>query len=213
MTGFVTGYATITSLNILFLGVQHGCALFKYVGYKLEHLIDENEFHQEEIPISKIYEKIRQRIIISIKLHKRTFEYMDFMNSICAYFFLIALMFEVLIIGMDFFKLQSTADIFQSKRNLLLLIVYIPGSLLVIYLTCRMGQDVLDSSENVLEKARMVPWYLLPPKMQKAAILIMIRSKKPCYLTIGKIFVSSHLFFTSIVRTAMSYATMAHSLR
>ncbi|XP_043504909.1 odorant receptor 10a-like [Polistes fuscatus] len=212
MTGFVTGCVTIMSLNILFFGVQHGCALFEYVGYKLEHLIDENEFNQEA-PISKIYEKIRQRIVSNINLHKRALEYMDCINSISSYFFFIAMIFEVLVIGVDFFILQTTTDIFQSKNKLILLIIYIPGSVMVIYLTCKMGQKVLDSSENVLEKARMVPWYLLPPNMQKAAMLIMIRSKKPCYLTIGKIFISSHQFFTSIVRTAMSYATMAHSFR
>ncbi|KAF7391616.1 hypothetical protein HZH68_011159 [Vespula germanica] len=129
---FRNGFATVTSLNLLFYGVQHGCALFEYVGYKLEHLIDENEFNQD-IPISRIYEKIHQRIINNVNLHKRAIE-------------------------------------------------------------------------------RMVPWYLLTPTMQKEGILIMIRSMKPCYLTIGKMFVSSHELFTSIVRTAISYATIVHSL-
>ncbi|KAL2724371.1 odorant receptor 22c-like [Vespula squamosa] len=211
ITGFVSGFATVTSLNLLFYGVQHGCALFEYVGYKLEHLIDENEFNQE-IPISKIYEKIHQRIINNVNLHKRAFEYVDILNSICGHFFFIAILFEVLIIGVDFFKLKTTRNSNKSNEQLFLLICYIPSNVFVVYITCNMGQKILDTSTDVLEKARMVPWYLLSPKMQKEGILIMIRSMKPCYLTIGKMFVSSHQLFTSIVRTAMSYATMVHSI-
>ncbi|XP_043676035.1 uncharacterized protein LOC122632856 [Vespula pensylvanica] len=137
---------------------------------------------------------------------------MDVLNSICGYFFFIAILLEVLIIGVDFLKLQVTTNNNAFKEQLFLLICYIPSNIFVVYVTCNMGQKVLDTSADVLEKARMVPWYLLTPTMQKEGILIMIRSMKPCYLTIGKMFVSSHELFTSIVRTAISYATMVHSL-
>ncbi|XP_019696168.1 putative odorant receptor 85e [Harpegnathos saltator] len=75
------------------------------------------------------------------------------------------------------------------------------------------AQYLLDHSLNIHESAYSGAWYNMPAKIQKAIVLIFIRSRLPCQLTAGKLFIMSLESFCSIMQTSMSYFTVLVSFR
>ncbi|KAK2580845.1 hypothetical protein KPH14_005923 [Odynerus spinipes] len=62
-------------------------------------------------------------------------------------------------------------------------------------------------------KSYQVSWYELPLRCQKALPLLIMRSTKPCVISIGGIFVASHDFFARFVNTSLSYAMICSKMR
>ncbi|XP_023248281.1 odorant receptor 9a-like [Copidosoma floridanum] len=70
------------------------------------------------------------------------------------------------------------------------------------------GQTLLDHSSKVDEYVYNCEWYDFPPKAKKLLLLMLVRSSRPCYLTAGKIMGVNLITFSSLIKSAVSYATV-----
>ncbi|KAL2738168.1 LOW QUALITY PROTEIN: hypothetical protein V1477_011527 [Vespula maculifrons] len=87
--------------------------------------------------------------------------------------------------------------------------VVIVGSLSTTYINFYMGQMVIDHSIAVFQELCQVPFYTLSGKAQKLLLLIIARSMKPCYISIGGIFIASHEIFAKIIQKVLSFTMNA----
>nr|KAF7411004.1 hypothetical protein H0235_013611 [Vespula pensylvanica] len=85
----------------------------------------------------------------------------------------------------------------QSARDTIEYSITIVGSILVLYLNFYVGQKILDQSNAVFEEMCKIPFYMLSIKVQKLLLFMITRSGKPCMLSIGGMFVSSHEVFVA----------------
>ncbi|KAF7388655.1 hypothetical protein HZH68_012597 [Vespula germanica] len=63
--------------------------------------------------------------------------------------------------------------------------IIIIGTVLVLYLNFYVGQKLLDHSNAIFEELRQVPFNNLTIKTQKMLLFMIMRSMKPCVLSIG----------------------------
>nr|KAF7411042.1 hypothetical protein H0235_013649 [Vespula pensylvanica] len=71
--------------------------------------------------------------------------------------------------------------------------------------------DVIKCYRNVTEC--QIPFYLLPTKTQKLLLFMIARSMKPCMLSIGGLFVSSHEVFSQLLQKAFSFAMVYYNVQ
>ncbi|KZC05408.1 Odorant receptor Or2 [Dufourea novaeangliae] len=72
-------------------------------------------------------------------------------------------------------------------------------------LYCITGQFLATQSERVYEAVYDCEWLNLKPKDAKNLILIMMRSRKPLYVTAGKLFPITMLTFCNVLKVSFSY--------
>ncbi|KAF7388758.1 hypothetical protein HZH68_012700 [Vespula germanica] len=103
-------------------------------------------------------------------------------------------------------KLQNTIKIIEFST-------YFFGSLFIIYINFYIGQKILNYSNEVFKELCQIPFYLLPTKTQKLLLFMIARSMKPCMLSIGGLFVSSHEVFSQLLQKALSFAMVYYNVQ
>ncbi|KAF7417522.1 hypothetical protein HZH68_000175 [Vespula germanica] len=93
--------------------------------------------------------------------------------------------------------MQASNDL-KSLTMTAICTLHMSGMIIWTLFNCIIGQRVLNHSYIVFNKTCTIPWYLFSPRLQKLAMLMLMRSMRPSYLSIGKMFVSSHTFFSSM---------------
>ncbi|XP_076668659.1 odorant receptor 10-like [Andrena cerasifolii] len=88
---------------------------------------------------------------------------------------------------------------------LLCMLCCVANTALQTALYCAMGQVLVSQSEGVYEAVYECEWLNLKPKEAKGLIMIMMRAKKPLYVTAGKIFPMMMLTFCNILKISFSY--------
>ncbi|KAL2714465.1 uncharacterized protein V1478_015650 [Vespula squamosa] len=129
-----------------------------------------------------------------IRRYKNVTEYVDLLNDFSKITYLITVFLSVILIVTDFVylfkKSESTIEIIECS-------LYIAVSIITIYLNFYFGQKLLNYSNAVFEELNKIPFYNLSKKFQKLLLFILMRSRKPCVLSIGDMFVSSHESFAA----------------
>nr|KAF7411041.1 hypothetical protein H0235_013648 [Vespula pensylvanica] len=120
------------------------------------------------------------------------------------------LYYSLLIYQMIIFKLS---EILHNALETMDCCIIIIGTVLVLYLNFYVGQKLLDHSNAIFEELRQVPFNNLTIKTQKMLLFMITRSMKPCVLSIGGMFISSHEVFSVLMQKALSFATVYHSIR
>nr|KAF7437767.1 hypothetical protein H0235_000158 [Vespula pensylvanica] len=95
-------------------------------------------------------------------------------------------------------KLMQASNDLKSLTMTAICTLHMSGMIIWTLFNCIIGQRVLNHSHIVFKKTCTIPWYLFSPRLQKLAMLMLMRSMRPSYLSIGKMFVSSHTFFSSM---------------
>nr|KAF7411044.1 hypothetical protein H0235_013651 [Vespula pensylvanica] len=72
---------------------------------------------------------------------------------------------------------------------------YITASVFTTYINFYIGQKLLNYSDAACEELCNIPFYMLSINTQKLLLFMIARSEKPCVLSIGGMFVSSHEVF------------------
>ncbi|XP_025265501.1 odorant receptor 13a-like [Camponotus floridanus] len=189
--------------------VQHCCALFSIVRYRLEHIRDSIE-QDKELAMLEEDDKIYKNFAYCIRKHEDALQFANLLETAYSKVFFI----EVgLIIGvMSLSALQATIDSLTPE-----LVLrhggYITAQLLHLYIACWLGQQVIDHSSRVYTSIYRGEWYESSPKSRKLLNVMMLRSTLPCTLTVGKIMVLSLPSFSAIVRASASYFTVFRSVQ
>ncbi|KAL2740974.1 hypothetical protein V1478_001115 [Vespula squamosa] len=216
----ILGLCAISSFSIYILILQHICAMFHIIGCLLDNLSEVKEKNMKVIDD----EIIRKRIIHVIKIHNRTIQsvsiieyilldrkiYINVFNKTFNVISLVLLVCALCFIGIAVISILEIFDEFKNSSSdigsLSLPIFYVIFNLIWIFVLCHIGQHLQNISEKTFYKAYDTPWYLFPKQSKKLLSFFIVRSYKPVYISIGKMFVASHEFFTGLVRSSISYA-------
>ncbi|XP_015177583.1 PREDICTED: uncharacterized protein LOC107066992 [Polistes dominula] len=138
-------------------------------------------------------------------------EYTGIINSFAEICYLVQIIMTLLILAADIMGLMQATSTMKSFTMTIMCTLHISGMIIWTLFNCIIGQRVLDHSHIVFDKTCTVPWYLFTPKVQKLSTLILMRSMRPSYLSIGKMFISSHTFFSSLLQSSISYGMLLRS--
>ncbi|KAF7418413.1 hypothetical protein HZH68_001066 [Vespula germanica] len=212
--GLVLLFFIIASLGVIALAaygsfllfIQHACGMLSLTGFILEHVFIDSE---QCIYNNNENEMIYKSIIRSIRFHIRTLKFIDFIKDISEECYTIQISLVLILIASDYLKfMQIKKEISENIDDAIICIIHIIGIMFSLFINCHAGQQIIDHSNYVFHKAKVIPWYLVSKKIQKSAIIILMRSQKSCYLEVGRTFISSYEFFVLVLKTSMSYATI-----
>ncbi|KAL6268705.1 hypothetical protein P5V15_001833 [Pogonomyrmex californicus] len=221
----MTSMATIINIigaDLMYVTLTiHGCCLFAIVRYKLEHVADsikkhtmqsfENHNHNVKYYDERLKWKEQVAIVKECVInHQRAINSVQLLHCIYTWGFLTILSLNL--INTSISAVQLLSKLFQWDE-MAMCIMFICGQLIHLFFLSLMAQYLLDQSSNVHESTYSCLWYNMPTKVQKDIVLILIRSRIPCKLMAGKLFVMSLENFCTIVQTAMSYFTVLASFR
>ncbi|XP_043486246.1 uncharacterized protein LOC122513830 [Polistes fuscatus] len=126
--------------------------------------------------------------------------------------YLVTVVFSTTLIVFDFVYIFQLSIDLQNASEIIECSFYILGSIVTVYVNFYLGQELMNYSNVVYEELCQVPFYVLFNKTQKLLIFMIGRSCKPCVLSIGGMFVSSHETFANVMRKAFSFATVYYNL-
>ncbi|KAF3054302.1 Odorant receptor 374 [Nylanderia fulva] len=95
-----------------------------------------------------------------------------------------------------------------SVVRLLFLITVLANIFGHMCLYCAVGEFLITQCENIYSAACEYCWYKLKPKQARNLILLMMRSNKPLYVTVGKIFPLTMNAFCSLLKTSGGYISV-----
>ncbi|CAL1677727.1 unnamed protein product [Lasius platythorax] len=199
----------VASDTCVIILVQHCCALFSVIRYRLEHIRKSVE-QDKELAFLEEDEKIYKNFVYCIRKHEDAIQFANCLETI----YKNALFVEVgLIVSMmSLSALQATTDTLTPQ-----LAIrhggYIIAQLIHLFIVCWLGQQIIDHSDRVYTSIYQSEWYESSSKSRKLLNMIMLRSISPCTLTVGKIMVLSLPSFSAVVRASASYFTVLRSVR
>ncbi|XP_035728852.1 odorant receptor 43a-like [Vespa mandarinia] len=157
---------------------------------------------------------MNEKLIRGIKIHKMALRYLNDINRHWEFTFLIQCGLVVLIITIDFLHILHLHELSKETfLNTWIEISYIISSMLYIFIIFYVGQKVQNGSMKFYITICSLPWYDLPIKFRKILLLLILKSRKESYISVGKSYKMSYEFYAKIVRMAMSYTMMIRSLQ
>ncbi|XP_024879104.1 odorant receptor 13a-like, partial [Temnothorax curvispinosus] len=225
--------STATVLNIIGPDLMyvtltvHSCCLFAIVRHKLEHVADSIkkhimqslENHNYNVECYVKYEdrqlRLKEQAAVMRECvinHQRAIHCVQLLHCIYTWCFLVILGLNLIIISISAVQLVSRLAPFQWD-GMATCVMFICGQLIHLFFLSLLAQYLLDQSSNVHESTYSCFWYNMPVQIQKDIVLILIRSRIPCKLMAGKLFVMSLENFCTILQTSMSYFTVLASFR
>ncbi|KAI4487803.1 hypothetical protein M0802_011818 [Mischocyttarus mexicanus] len=196
--------------------VQHACCQFSILIWKIQGMFNSDREYVSRTLESKIKPLDEFNWIADIIVsYRKLTEYVDSINCFSQVTYLIAVFTAMFLIVVDLINLLQLSLIWQNVPKIIEFSVYITGSLFTIYINFYIGQKLLDFSEAVfmefiylfvINKKHIlfvcrcqIPFYLLSRTTQYILIFLIRRSLKPCMLSIGGLFVSSHETFSGAI--------------
>ncbi|XP_051172965.1 uncharacterized protein LOC127289208 [Leptopilina boulardi] len=167
----------IGSESILAIFTEHACALFKIIGLQLKKI---NSFESDENNL-----KI---VIFCIEQHNRAIEFCNIIESLFSPCFFFIMGLNTILISASLIQVVTNFD----KLDIAVKFgVYTGASIAHLLLNSLPAQRLIDYSANITYDLYDGPWYQMPAKIRKMLLLIMMRSRIPCKITAGKMFVLS----------------------
>ncbi|XP_047360818.1 uncharacterized protein LOC124953453 isoform X2 [Vespa velutina] len=134
-------------------------------------------------------------IVDVIKHHERIMEYVDFLNCSSKRIYLIEISFIMLFIILDFLFIFQVSSVRENITQIIECSSYIACSIFVTFVNFYIGQTLINHSVEARDELCKIPFYNLSIRVQKLLLFMLMRWSKPCVLSIGDVFVSSHKAF------------------
>ncbi|XP_076178975.1 odorant receptor 10-like, partial [Ptiloglossa arizonensis] len=198
---FVVQMITILTTISCYLGVDN------FFGILILHICGQFENLQTRlanIKESENYDRILTTILLD---HTRLISAVDTIED--TYTLLLLMLFLYFgaiscVYGLMLLTVFAGKVHFSALRIFYLLLTFF-NTFVQTSLYCIAGQILVSQSEGVHEAAYECEWLNLKSNEAKSLILIMIRAKKPLYLTAGKLFPMTMLTFCNILKISFSY--------
>nr|WKF45107.1 odorant receptor 49 [Podabrus annulatus] len=110
------------------------------------------------------------------------------------------------LLGLNFIFARVTSPDF------LMCICFFIADLMQVFLVCYSCNEIYLESEKIRDACYFSNWRACGPSVRKTLYIIMERTKRPFYFTVGKFSVISLDTFLIILKTSMSYFTVLKSL-
>ncbi|KAL2714467.1 uncharacterized protein V1478_015652 [Vespula squamosa] len=212
------------SLSAYLVAVQHACCQLSVIMYVFNH--------KKNISLLKIWQPFKKNskytrkvwslktstmkwewVVNIIQRYREATEYVNLLNEFSKITYLITIFLAMILIIADFVYMFQ---IFKVSHNIIEIIecsIYIVVSMLLLYINFYLGQKLLNHSNAIFDELNKIPFYNFSINYQKLLLFLILRSGKPCVLSIGSMFVSSHVTFSGLMRKAFSFATVCYTVQ
>ncbi|NP_001177700.1 odorant receptor 149 [Nasonia vitripennis] len=149
------------------------------------------------------------RVMVSaIELHKSALEFLELIESTYQSAFLIFIFVTVAFLSFgSLIIVEHSEEIIDLIRMTLIEF----GAMIHIFFISWPGQLVIDHSENLFLSTYTTKWYNMSKKGKMLLLFMMMRCLKPSFLTAGGFYIMNFENYGSIVKTTLSYVTVALS--
>ncbi|XP_035737961.1 uncharacterized protein LOC118448606 [Vespa mandarinia] len=176
--------------------IQHACCLFSIIILKIQQQFTNDSKYLQRSSFSQRPCQEFHWIVDLIKRYRHVTEYVDLINYFSNVIYLIVVFLGMTIVVIDLLCIFQISIVLQNASKIIEFTIYVMGSIFTTYINFYIGQEILNYSNAVFEELCQIPFYLLPIKTQKILLFMIARSMKPCMLSIGGLFVSSHEVFS-----------------
>ncbi|KAL2747409.1 odorant receptor 22c-like [Vespula maculifrons] len=204
----VVGAISMAFYPLILICMKHICGLFQIAGYLFENIInEENEGDLNDA------EQLYARVVHSVKCHKRAINFANLVNSYYEWNLFFQFVLTFLMLAIEIFIILTLDMTEQNFDEIVTYVFYVFAVMVFVFFTGHIGQLVIDYSADVFNKAYATPWYSLPIKTRKLFYLVMMRSIKPCYISVGCIQFLSYELLMSTIQKSVSYAMVIKSFK
>ncbi|XP_047370204.1 uncharacterized protein LOC124957309 isoform X2 [Vespa velutina] len=197
----ITFLCTVAIANYtMFIAViLHACALFNVVVWKINDRFKDNRnnFYGNNENDKLLDEN--EWIVDIIKFYKSVIELVDLIKLFYEAINIFEGFFAMLITMIDYFYLFQLLSSDVNKTDGLTKLLYVIGSMSVIFVYFHLGQQLIDHNNYVFVTLCQIPFYSLSLKTQKLILFLIMRSMMVCNLSWKGTIVFSHNLFTVVI--------------
>ncbi|XP_047370046.1 uncharacterized protein LOC124957244 [Vespa velutina] len=201
----------IAHCSIFVSFVQHTCALFNIVAWKIEKGYKGNSHNLYHTYNFINYDEEYEWIIDIIKSYDNVIDFVDLVKLYHGKICLFEAIFAMLLIILSYIYLFQILSFSITVREKLEKFDYIIGTIFVIYVYHYLGQKLIDHHTEIYIKLCQIPFYKLSLKTQKILLFMIMKSMTPCNLSVKGVIVLSHYLFGTFMKTSFSYAMIFYS--
>ncbi|XP_035733475.1 uncharacterized protein LOC118446649 [Vespa mandarinia] len=180
----VTCTVGIANYSMFIAIVQHACALFSIVQWRVKH-------KYEKLPHNSDY------INIESELTEENEWFVDLLKSFYESVQIIAALLSFTFVLVDYIYLFEVFSFTHNRIEGIAKLLYVVGSIFVIYVYTYVAQNLMDHNANVFLIFCQFPFYSLSLRNQKLLLFLTMYSMKLCGISLlGAVFISNELFAT-----------------
>ncbi|KAI4480535.1 hypothetical protein M0804_010088, partial [Polistes exclamans] len=194
--------ARVANYSMFVAVIQHACALLNIVSWRIDERFKKIQRNFDHSSVNGELTEEREWIVGIIQFYANTINFVDLIKSCYESIYLFEAFFASIIVMIDYFYLFQILSFTLNMREELEKLSYIIGSLIVIFAYYYLGQKLIDNHTNVYNKLCQIPFYSLSLKTQKMLLFLIMRSMRPCSLSIK-----------GLMRTSFSYAMVFYNLQ
>ncbi|XP_033218281.1 uncharacterized protein LOC117173749 [Belonocnema kinseyi] len=188
---------------------DHACGLFSNAGNRLKNTI--NNIDSDKVRMEPhLEDAIYKDVTFCIENHLRAIEFSETIESCFSPCFFFIMGLSVILISTTLIEIIVHLD---ETDDAIKFGVYTVGLIIDLYFNNLPAQKLMDYSTSIPDHILEGTWYRIPLKSQKLLIMIMMRSRIPCKLTAGKMYVMSLNNFSKVLQNSLSYFTLLSSMR
>ncbi|XP_047360798.1 uncharacterized protein LOC124953449 isoform X3 [Vespa velutina] len=171
--------------------INHACCQLSVIRLKIGHpFVKPQKFKQ-------IMDEF-DWIVDVIQCHERILRYITLLNTVSKRVYLFEIFFIMLFIILDFLFIFQVSSVRENIIQIIECSSYIACSIFVTFVNFYVGQTLINHSVEARDELCKIPFYNLSIRVQKLLLFMLMRWSKPCVLSIGDIFVSSHEAFVVV---------------
>ncbi|XP_015189309.1 PREDICTED: uncharacterized protein LOC107073260, partial [Polistes dominula] len=201
------------TLSMFLVFIQHACCQCSIIILKIRQPFQSNQISEKKPKFFSTLTEEYNWIVDIVNRHRISIEFIKMLRNISNATYLIVMLLATIVIVVNFLCILKFSIFSKTLKDKLECIIYVTGSIFTVYITFYLGQTLLNHSNAVFEELCNVPFYTLSVNSQKLLLLMIARSRKPSFLSIGNMFVSSHEVFASLLRKALSFAMVFYSVQ
>ncbi|XP_032666758.1 uncharacterized protein LOC116842122 [Odontomachus brunneus] len=203
---------TVATGSMLIGYLQYSCGMFSIACYRIQQAINIDQENQTNInPKKEII--VSKGIIYAVDIHRKAMEYCKFLITKFEGTFFLMIVLGVTSLSLNIYRLLQIISFREDIRELLIHITYVKTSILYMFLSNYIGQQVTDHYNNIFFNAYNVRWYMTPLSIQRLIVLLLQRGNKNFTLNIGRLFSASLECFARLSSASMSYFTVMYSMQ
>ncbi|KAL6441728.1 hypothetical protein ACFW04_003671 [Cataglyphis niger] len=178
----VTSIVSIDAIFVIF--VQHVCGLLILTSSRIERAIEEKYWTDVNLPISK--DKAYQNMVQCVHDHRAVIRFVDLIEAAYSKHFLFHAGLNMITISITGAGAVSKLD---DPSELLKLIAVTWALLFHLCFECLNAQQLIDYSEYLHTNLINLNWYDASARTKKLILFMMMKTRPPCVLTAGGMFV------------------------
>ncbi|XP_011705130.1 PREDICTED: uncharacterized protein LOC105460382 [Wasmannia auropunctata] len=176
----------------------------------MEHSININILQNITLK-NKIF--IAENIICAIHIHRQAIKLCKQLVSTLEKFIFCFTLCVVVCFTLNLFQLFQIASSENNFTKFFMPLMYMFISLLYMFLTNYIGQNIIDYNNHVYITAYNIKWYKTPLNIQKIILFLLQRETKEFTLSVGGIFDASMECFATLMKASISYFTVIYSTK